>query len=166
MRKTNSLVFLLLIQSFLMAQKVENKAYDLLLKGLLDHDSLFISVNEAAKMQEAVFVDSREKGEFEVSHIEDAVWVGYESVNLSALEKVDRSKPMVVYCSVGYRSERIALKMKEMGFNEVYNLYGGIFEWKNQGKAVVNAQMEETEKVHAYNRIWGVWLSNGEKVYK
>jgi rhodanese-related sulfurtransferase len=154
------------MQSMLMAQSVESTAYDLLLKGLLNHDSLFISVKEAGALQEAVFIDSREKAEFDVSHIEDAIWVGYEQVDLSALEKVDRSKPLVVYCSVGYRSEQIALKVKEMGFSEVFNLYGGIFEWKNQGKKVVDSDQKETEAVHAYNRIWGVWLSNGKKVYK
>lgn len=149
-----------------MAQTVENKAYDLLLKGLLDHDSLFVSVKKAAQMEDAVFVDSREKREFEVSHIEDAVWVGYEQVDLAPLEKVDRTKPLVVYCSVGYRSEQIALKAKQMGFEKVFNLYGGIFEWKNQGNKVVDQKGEETEAVHAYNRVWGVWLSNGKKVYK
>ena len=52
-----------------------------------------------------------------------------------------------------------------MGFTNVFNLVGGIFEWKNQGHAVYSTQNKITEKVHAYNKTWGVWLTKGEKVY-
>ena len=72
---------------------------------------------------------------------------------------------MVVYCSVGYRSERIGEKMQKMGFENVSNLYGGIFDWKNQGNTVINLNQEPTDSVHTYNRNWSQWLYNGIKVY-
>jgi 3-mercaptopyruvate sulfurtransferase SseA len=71
-----------------------------------------------------------------------------------------------VYCSVGYRSEKVSEQLRQAGYQTVYNLYGGIFEWKNQGHPVVNAEGEPTERVHAYNRSWGVWLKKGDKVYR
>ncbi|MBI1194042.1 MAG: rhodanese-like domain-containing protein, partial [Bacteroidetes bacterium] len=43
--------------------------------------------------------------------------------------------------------------------------YGGIFEWVNAGNSVVDPSGKPTERVHAYNRTWGLFLERGEKVY-
>lgn len=51
-----------------------------------------------------------------------------------------------------------------MGFKNVSNLYGGIFEWVNQAHEIVN-DSGKTDSVHAYNRFWGMWLQKGKKVY-
>jgi rhodanese-related sulfurtransferase len=51
-----------------------------------------------------------------------------------------REAPVIVYCSVGYRSEKIGEKLQKLGFQNVHNLYGGIFQWKNDGFEVLNAQ--------------------------
>ena len=72
---------------------------------------------------------------------------------------------MVVYCTVGYRSERIGEKLQKMGFQDVHNLYGGITEWVNQGHKVVDPEGNETPKVHTYSKDWGKWLKEGEKVW-
>lgn len=147
-------------------QRVKNGAYNVTLKTLLSHSVNEISVDSLAKVQDkVVLVDARELAEFEVSHIKNAIHVGYDNYDSTALLNADKSKAVVVYCSVGYRSEKISEKLLKMGFTDVSNLYGGIFEWKNQGHAVVNEQ-GETEKVHAFSKTWGVWLKKGEKVYK
>jgi rhodanese-related sulfurtransferase len=148
-----------------MAQEVNSKAYDLTLYTLLSHDAKEIGVSEAKQMGNAVFIDSRGKGEYNVSRIPNALWVGFENPKLEQLEKLEKDTPLIIYCSVGYRSEKIALQLEKKGFTQVYNLYGGIFEWVNQGNTIVDSDGEETDKVHAYNRIWGVWLNKGEKVY-
>jgi rhodanese-related sulfurtransferase len=112
----------------------------------------------------AVLVDAREKEEFAVSHIPNAIFSGYKDFNTDALKDLSKTDTIVVYCSVGYRSERIGEKLQKMGFSKVFNLYGGIFEWKNTGNEVVNAQGLTTEKVHTYNKKWSQWLTHGEKV--
>ncbi|MEM6629700.1 MAG: rhodanese-like domain-containing protein [Bacteroidota bacterium] len=112
-----------------------------------------------------ILLDAREKKEFEVSHLPGAVYTGYNKVEDEVLAKLPKNKPVVVYCSVGYRSERIGEKLKSMGFDSVYNLYGGIFEWKNKGFEVVNDKGTKTEEVHAYDKDWGRWLREGKKVY-
>ena len=43
-----------------------------------------------------------------------------------------------MYCSIGKRSEKVTQKLKKAGYNNVSNLYGGIFEWVNQGNEVVD----------------------------
>ena len=45
-----------------------------------------------------------------------------------------------------------------MGYNNVHNLYGSIFDWVNRGYLVVNSNDEETKEVHTYNRIWSRWV--------
>jgi len=59
-----------------------------------------------------------------------------EVARLAGIEKQD---PLAVYCSVGYRSERIAEKLPQQRYTNVVNVYGGVFEWVNTGRPVVPA---------------------------
>ncbi len=151
---------------FSFSQKVESNAYAIMLKGLLSHTVPERSATEAfAKKESAIFIDAREKKEYKVSHIKNSIWVGYDYLNLKPMKKLAKDTEIIVYCSVGYRSEKVAEKLKEKGFTNVSNLYGGIFEWKNNDFPIVNDNQDTTEKVHAYNKVWGIWLNKGEKVY-
>lgn len=145
--------------------RVESKAYDAMLNVLLSHSADEITVADLQGMPDALLLDAREIDEFNVSHIKGARWIGYDAVQLNTVKDVDKTQAIVVYCSVGYRSEKIAEKLKSKGFQNVHNLYGGIFEWVNQRKTVVDTLMQPTDRVHAFDRTWGIWLSRGEKVY-
>lgn len=118
--------------------------------------------------KDIILLDAREKKEFKVSHLEGAKFVGYERFNLKKTIKSLPNKEacIVVYCSLGVRSEDIAEKLKEAGYTNLFNLYGGIFEWKNNENKVVNQKGVETQKVHAFSKEWGVWLLKGVKVYE
>jgi predicted sulfurtransferase len=78
--------------------------------------------------------------------------------------KIDKNTPIVVYCSIGYRSEKVGEKLLNEGFT-VYNLYGGIFNWKNSNNPVVDNNEIATQKVHCFNQEWSKWLLKGEKIY-
>ncbi|MEQ1745589.1 MAG: rhodanese-like domain-containing protein [Saprospiraceae bacterium] len=145
--------------------QVESRTYGLMLETLLRHSVPEMDVRQAAKNRsQLIFLDARELREYAVSHIDGAVYVGYDQFDPTQLAALHPHDPIVVYCSVGYRSEKIAEKLLANGFKNVSNLYGGIFEWVNQGYPVV-AQKKRTRQVHAYDRTWGVWLRKGEKVY-
>ena len=77
-----SLFVLLLSFSCLACQSqdrmVKSKAYDVMLKGLLPTEAPFISVTELMQTDEAFLLDARKKEEFEVSHMPEGRWVGYE----------------------------------------------------------------------------------------
>ncbi len=147
-------------------KKVESGAYNTMLKILLKHDVPEISAATARRnADDYVFLDSRERREFDVSHIKGAVWVGYDDFNMSRVKSIPKGKKMIVYCSVGARSEKISNELIANGYKDVSNMYGGIFEWVNQNYPVYTQQGKETEKVHAYSRSWGIWLRKGEKVY-
>jgi len=140
--------------------QVQSRSYQFVLRKLLKHTVPELSVETASKNLPAypVFIDAREWNEYSVSHIKGAIWVGYKDFELARMEKVDKDKPVVVYCSVGYRSEKVAEKLIAAGYLNVYNLYGGIFEWANRKNVLYNHKGEETPLVHAYNRMWGNWL--------
>ncbi len=147
-------------------QRVNSNAYNTMLSTLLSHTVPEITVDSLQKIKEKVLLlDAREQAEYKVSHIQHAKYVGYDYFDPESVANLDKNAKIVVYCSVGYRSEKISEKLLKMGFKNVSNLYGGIFEWKNQSHSVVNAQ-GLTSKVHAYSPAWGVWLRKGEKVYK
>ncbi len=115
-----------------------------------------------------ILLDAREKDEFTTSHIQNALFVGYDNFSLKKTIKQLKNKnsKIVVYCSLGVRSEDIAEKLKKAGYTNVLNLYGGIFEWKNNGNKVFNSKEKETEKVHTCIQEWSKWLLKGEKVYE
>lgn len=121
---------------------------------------------ETLQQQGQVFLlDAREPEEFKVSHIPGARLIGYDNFNKEFIDDIPKDAEVVVYCSVGYRSERIGEKMQKMGYEKVSNLYGGIFDWKNQGNTVININQQPTDSVHTYNKNWSQWLYNGVKVY-
>lgn len=143
--------------------QVENPEYQKKLQWLLRHNVKEVSVAEIAKLDDAIYLDAREKAEYNVSHIENAIWVGYDDFDIQMVKKLDKSKTIVVYCSVGYRSEKVAKKLEKAGFKTVYNLYGGMFEWYNQGLPVVDNQGKSTDKIHTYNEKWGQWVNERKK---
>ncbi|OGX87002.1 hypothetical protein BEN48_00220 [Hymenobacter glacialis] len=120
---------------------------------------------ELRQPADVLLLDSRTPVEYKVSHLRGARFVHYDSIATEKFEGVDRSRPVVVYCSVGYRSERLGERLHALGFKQVRNLYGGLFEWVNEGYPVYNAQ-GPTKNVHPYSLLWSPWLKQGNKVYK
>ncbi|MGB3607616.1 rhodanese-like domain-containing protein, partial [Psychroserpens sp.] len=83
------------------------------------NDIPYISVQELAMPKtKAVILDARELQEYEVSHLKNAVFVGYDHFDLAKIseELKDKNQAIVVYCSLGIRSETIANKLKKAGY--------------------------------------------------
>ena len=129
----------------------------------------YISVQELAMPKtEAIVLDARELSEFEVSHLKNAIYVGYSKFQIDFIQdKIkDKDQVIVVYCSLGIRSEDIAEKLKSSGYTNVLNLYGGIFEWKNKDFKVFNSEEKETDNIHVFNEFWSKWLTKGSEIYE
>ena len=101
-----------------------------------------------------IIIDTREKEEFRVSHITGAMNIPYDKDPLKHLTDIKPDSPIVVYCSVGYRSSILAGKLQDMGLKEVYNLEGSIFKWANVDRLLVQGKVT-VHKVHPYNTHWG-----------
>jgi len=127
----------------------------------------YISVETLKFSKDYILLDTREREEYEISKLKNAIWVGYKSFSITEFKASlpDKNTPIVVYCSVGVRSEKIGEKLLQSGYSNVQNLYGGIFSWKNSGNPVYDKNNNETEKVHAYSKQWGKLLTNAEKIY-
>ena len=138
-----------------------------LLKKYNSESIPYITVQELAKSKtNTILLDTREQSEFEVSHIKDGIYVGYDDFKIETIiDKItDKSTQIVLYCSLGVRSEDIAEQLKKEGYTNVFNLFGGIFEWKNNDFKVYNSE-GETENVHAFSKEWSPWLLKGNKIY-
>lgn len=136
-----------------------------LLNTTYESDFPLVYPEQKDLLEDAVVLDTREKEEFSVSHLKDARWVGYETFSMESVSDIPKDTTIVVYCSIGARSQEIGKKLKSEGFQNVYNLYGGIFHWVNEQNPVFTHHSVRTDRVHAYNKLWGVWLKEGEKVY-
>lgn len=161
-------IFFVLFLCVTFQVNAQNSIEDLL-KQYNTHEIPYISVHELAMPKiQAIILDARELEEYNISHIENAVLVGYKNFNLEQTTKhlTDKKKTIVVYCSLGIRSENIAKKLKKDGYTNVYNLYGGIFEWKNKDFKVMDSEGHETENIHAFSKTWSKWLLKGQKVYQ
>ena len=164
MKKT--LFFIALLSTFnLNAQETLSE----LLKKYNDNSVLYISAEELAMPKtKAILLDAREPREFEVSHLKNAINVGYEHFNLDSILALipNKGEKIIVYCSLGIRSETIAKKLKKSGYKNVFNLYGGIFEWKNKSFTVYDSEEIETENIHIFSEEWSKWLTKGDKIHE
>jgi rhodanese-related sulfurtransferase len=112
-----------------------------------------------------VFLDTRSPEEFNVSHIAGARYVGYKDFDLAAIADIPTYYPIIAYCSIGKRSGEIGKRLADAGFTNVRNMYGGIFEWVNNGFPVVDRQGQPTDSTHTFDKTWSRWLHRGVKVY-
>lgn len=145
----------------------QNAIFDKKIANMLSFSVKTISPSDVKREPDMVILDARERSEYDVSHLPNAVFIGYNNFEKKSLDSLAKDKPIVVYCSIGYRSEKIGEKLQKLGFTKVYNLYGSIFEWINQGNEVVDKNGQPTKKVHTYNKNWSRWVEEGkaEKVW-
>ncbi|WP_244535882.1 rhodanese-like domain-containing protein [Hymenobacter psychrotolerans] len=151
-------------------RSANDTAYDQLLRTLYRGTVPVVRPAQLAatlrsKPASVVLLDTRTPAEYRVSHLAGAQFVNFDTFEKAEFQDVPRDRTVVVYCSVGYRSERVGERLKALGFRNVRNLYGGIFQWVNEGQPVYNAQ-GLTQDVHPYSALWSTWLTQGRKVYQ
>jgi rhodanese-related sulfurtransferase len=96
-----------------------------------------ISANEATLMinrQDALVVDVRETAEWSAGHIPGArhIALGHLGKHLSEIERF-KEKPVIVVCATGNRSGSACGTLRKAGFQQVFNLSGGISAWGDAG---------------------------------
>lgn len=147
----------------------QSKNLDDILSELLTGSVPILKSDEAKEIIESgkniTLFDTRSKKEFEVSALKNAQFINYESFDSKQLNLPSKQDTIIFYCTVGYRSEQIGAKFKELGYSNIFNLYGGILDWVNAGYSVYKTNEIQTDSVHTYNEEWSQWLHKGVKVY-
>jgi len=83
-------------------------------------------------------LDVRTENEYRDGHLADAVNIDFYSESFrDELAALDKDDTYVIYCRSGSRSGKTLLMMKELGFTHVYNITGGILNWRREGLPVV-----------------------------
>ena len=92
-----------------------------------------IQFEEKIKEQNVQLVDVRTPNEWESGVIENPLKINFlESGFKEKIEKLDKTKPIAIYCKSGGRSGQAAKLLSEIGFKEVYDLKGGILNWNKK----------------------------------
>jgi len=107
-------------------------------------DDLFEIIEDEPEL---LILDVREESEYAAGHLENAVLVPrgtLEGAADPAYKKRHpelcqaRERPIVVYCATGGRSALAALTLTQMGFETVYNLWGGYELWESEDHPVIS----------------------------
>jgi rhodanese-related sulfurtransferase len=101
-----------------------------------------------------LLLDARTAPEYQLSHLAGARRIDPNRPLLKHMEAFARDTPIVVYCSVGYRSARVARWLGRQGFTNVRTLEGGLFAWANEDRPM-GADRGPAKEVHPYNEFWG-----------
>ena len=113
-----------------------------------------LSPKELSQLDDFILLDAREKKEYEVSIIKDAITLEEFEANKS---KFKNSK-LVVYCTIGYRSGLYTSELLDDGFN-AYNLKGGVLLWSHEGFDFYKNN-KKTNRVHIYSKDWNYLRDN------
>src|SRR6266545_87913 len=118
-------------------------------KGEIDE----VDARGAQALDGALFVDVREREEWEEGHLPGAVHVSRGNLE-SRIEGVapDKQQPVVLYCATGNRSAFAAKSLAELGYEHPVSLTGGFTDWKRNGYEVVLPRSLSPEKRTRYSR--------------
>ncbi|WP_298221714.1 rhodanese-like domain-containing protein [Flavobacterium sp.] len=84
----------------------------------------------------AQVIDVRTPEEYASQHLDNAQNINWNGDDFATkAEKLDKTKPVFVYCMVGGRSKKASDKLVDLGFTKVYDLQGGIMKWNAAGLA-------------------------------
>jgi len=93
------------------------------------------------KGEKIIILDVREENEYMGKHIPEAIWFPKSKFDrqdpevLKKLENIDKEAIVITYCGAGHRSNYVAKKLKEKGYN-AYNL-DGISFWEKENLPLV-----------------------------
>lgn len=86
------------------------------------------------EMEDVQLVDVRSAKERADGFIKNSQNIDFNSPTFEEdILKLDKTKPVILYCQSGGRSSKCAEKLKDAGFVKIYDLKGGITQWKFEG---------------------------------
>lgn len=102
--------------------------------------------------------DARTLAEYQISHLYQAQPIPDALEALETYFKPYKHRPIVVYCSIGYRSALIVEQLRKKGYTKVFNLTGSLFQWVTQGYNIYRGK-QVIKQLHPYNNVWRLLLN-------
>lgn len=107
-----------------------------------------ITFKEFVDAGNGIILDVRTPGEVSDGYINNASTINlYDDDFIAKINLIQKDKQIYVYCKSGGRSSKAAELLRINGFSKVYNLKGGISEWKNKGFPIVKPDITKDEKI-------------------
>ena len=94
-----------------------------------------LELKEILSKDKVQLIDVRTPFEIKFGSIETALFINFfdSDFAVKAVEKLDKNKPVYLYCRTGNRSGKASKILEEKGF-KVYNVLGGYNKWKAENK--------------------------------
>lgn len=166
MRKV--LLLITILSMFQLFSRGDYETFDEMLRAELKGTVPYIQTNNlssALRSEDVIYLlDIRTEEEFVTSRIKGAEYYNYKRFRISDVAHIPKNAKVIVYCSVGVRSEMVGEVLMNNGYKNVFNLYGGIFKWINEEREVIN-NLGKTNYIHGYSKFWSKWIRAGEIVY-
>jgi rhodanese-related sulfurtransferase len=122
----NGLAFAVLITLFIFSAAVYSPA----MIENIDPEEANVLIQENEKNPDFVILDVRTPAEYSAGNLGNTINIDFYNRGFRGeLDRLDRNKTYLVYCRSGNRSGRTLGVMKELGFQNVFNLRGGVLEW-------------------------------------
>lgn len=91
-----------------------------------------VRFEHAVSGKDVQLVDVRTSREFRSGHIKGATNIDFLSSHFEAgFEKLNKDKPLYIYCRSGSRSRKASRKLQTLGFSEIYDLQGGYIAYNH-----------------------------------
>ena len=114
-----------------------------------------IDFNKMIKLDKsAIIIDVRTPEEFNKGHLKNSLNVNWFDENFDEnVEIFSKDLPVFVYCLSGGRSAKANEKIQSLGFKNVYELDGGILEWRKNKfpEATLNTNIDNSLSVEDFN---------------
>lgn len=116
-----------------------------------------ISIQDAYKQfnngGRVTFVDMREPEELALGYIKDSVYIRGDELEMQSRHLLpDKGAPIILYCGSGIRSIMMALTLKDLGYENVSTMTGGIEAWKAAGYEVETDGLLSLDQITHYSR--------------
>src|SRR5260370_2942210 len=100
-----------------------------------------------------VLVDVREADEWRQGHIPNAVAIPRGFLELRVEEKIpDHKTPVILQCASGTRSLLAARTLRELGYENVYNMTGAFNAWHDRGRKWVADRPFSADRINPHSR--------------
>jgi thioredoxin 1 len=104
--------------------------------------------------KDAIILDVRTQQEFGTGHIEHATNINWNGKQFDSLIlKLDKTKPVFIYCLSGGRSAKAAAHMRDIGFKNVSELQGGLMQWRAKNLAETGSTTAQGMTLDKYNGL-------------